>query len=335
MQLLSDTLETFVLLALAVSVVQLYLSVNKIWLRKHEPVVAESVSVAAHILALVTGLPFFLKYVLLEKDPTSAIDTGMWLGLDVLLIFIGAGFWVGAHGERRFLTGLARALRLERDEAAALARRLIRPHRPGEMIALLFEIGQLDGGLSPQQETFIRSLARSWGVPDREVQAPPPTPLTAVDLPRLTTRMSAYLSASPAAAHLRQLEDVMGLLVRMDGHVNEDEELILSELLGLIRERTGDGRAGRNEVLVVPQQPDHGERIRLRWPGARRGRYLGGEAFRVGYFYSDAYAELMAERYRREGYFTIVYLRPEGAPEPSEEQTLRHTRPMRKGERFD
>ena len=35
-----------------------YLSVNRIWIRKHEALVAESVSVSAQLLALATDIPF-------------------------------------------------------------------------------------------------------------------------------------------------------------------------------------------------------------------------------------------------------------------------------------
>jgi hypothetical protein len=55
-------LEAFAYDGVAIALVKADLVANKIWSRKHERVVAESISVAAAMLGLLTAAPFLLKH---------------------------------------------------------------------------------------------------------------------------------------------------------------------------------------------------------------------------------------------------------------------------------
>lgn len=102
--------------ALALIFVEAYLTINKIWIRKHERVVSESVSVSAQLLALVTGVPFIGLYVM-EGAYEGAISDGVFLLVNVIMIAIGIGFWVEGRRRLGFLQNLNKALRLEKGEA--------------------------------------------------------------------------------------------------------------------------------------------------------------------------------------------------------------------------
>jgi hypothetical protein len=68
MNIFEQLLNFLVTGAIFLTVVTAYLVANKIWSRKHEPLVAESVSVSAQLISAMTMLPFLIKYIAIDGD---------------------------------------------------------------------------------------------------------------------------------------------------------------------------------------------------------------------------------------------------------------------------
>ena len=59
-----------------------------------------------------------------------------------------------------------------------------------------------------------------------------------------------------------------------------------------------------HEVLIVPQNHEQFEAVEALIPGAELKEQRGGKVFSAGRFFSDAYAEVVCEKYIALGLFT-------------------------------
>ena len=85
MKLFEQLINILVVGAIALTVVKTYLTANKIWSRKHEQVVSESVSVSAQLIGIVTTVPFLVKYTLIDADFMSLANMSIKLTLAPLV----------------------------------------------------------------------------------------------------------------------------------------------------------------------------------------------------------------------------------------------------------
>ena len=106
--------------ALAFSLAAAYLKINKIWKRKHNVEVANSVSIAGNVLDVIPLIVFAMNYVLIAQWQ-GFIRSTIWVVAGLILIMIGSGFWVQASRHKSTWTRLKEALRLERSEVGHLA----------------------------------------------------------------------------------------------------------------------------------------------------------------------------------------------------------------------
>ena len=73
--------------SLLLAAAQIYLTLNKLWSRKHEPVVAESISIMGESLGLVPLLLLTMTF-LLDGHWEGVVDGGLWLGAGAITILI-------------------------------------------------------------------------------------------------------------------------------------------------------------------------------------------------------------------------------------------------------
>ena len=81
MNLFEQLINLLVVGAIVLTVVKTYLTANKVWSRKHEKVVSESVSVSAQLIGIVTSVPFLIKYSLIDSDFMSLANMSIKLAL--------------------------------------------------------------------------------------------------------------------------------------------------------------------------------------------------------------------------------------------------------------
>lgn len=296
--------------------VEIYLSLNKLWKRKHERVVAESISISAKFVSLFPVFVFTCDFLLktVVKDTTEFIpnilSNFMLIFFICVQVAIGAGIWVAEQRHKSFWTLLKAALKLEKEEVAALANALFHPNSAEKILKVISMVAVADGHLDEREKIFIKSFADSWGVSvdfkALEREAHPD-----VNLDMVRQSMVDFLGESPPTELAMQLVDVLNLLVKIDGNVSDKEEMMLEELTGLVNRYVNSvenksGGAKMLYVAVVPQSPDQEKSIVNLIPKLVKKQIAGGYAFVTGPFFSDKYAQIICEEYRAFSFFSVA-----------------------------
>ena len=299
-------LQLLAVLALVMTAAQAYLIVNKLWIRKHEAAVAESVSILGETLGI---LPMGILTVtfLTRGSWEGVVDAIIWIFVGVVTIAIGTGRWVEGKRRRGFWTLVREAVKLERDEVGDLARSFLRPSGAPKILRVLGRVALIDRDLDERERAFIETFAENWGIDFSWDELRGELEGGQSDFAELRRALDDYLRLSPPPAQASQLGDVLGALVAIDEQTTDEEELMLDELQGMLAEyvdREGQGLGWG--VAIVPQNPDQDAAIASLLPGVERRAVEGGHAYVLGPYHSPRYAELVRARYRSLNIFTTV-----------------------------
>ena len=315
MSLFQDFIKVMIYVSVAFMAIEIYLTLNKLWKRKHERVVAESISISAKFFSLFPIFVFTTDFViksLASNNPESYLPNIL---SNLMLIFfigvqiaIGAGIWVAEQRHVSFWTLLKEALRLEKEEVGDLANSLFHPHSAAKILKVISMVAVADGHLDEKEKSFIKSFADSWGLHvdfnALEKEARPD-----VNLDSVRQSMVDFLGESPPKELAMQLVDVLNLLVKIDGNVSSKEEMMLEELTGLVNRYVNDGdKSHMLYVAVVPQSPDQEKSILNLIPKLVKKPIAGGYAFVTGPFFSEKYAQIICEEYRAFQFFSVTVM---------------------------
>jgi hypothetical protein len=307
MTTLRAALEYLVIASLMLAALQIYLTTNKLWKRKHERAVAESISIMGEFVGLVPVLLLTVKFTL-DGQWQGAVDGLLWITGATVAVAIGSGMWVEGRRHLGFSRLLKDAIQLERDEVGYLAKSFMRPSGAAHILRILGRIALLDDDLDERERRFIESFARSWGIDFAwdSVTAQPGDKSS--DLLPLREEVRAYLATSPPPQQVRQLHDVLHALVNIDEQVTRQEDLMLAELDGMmdayLREErdTTPGFA----VVLVPQGAEQDQAIAAVLPDLPKRELHGGLVYVAGTYHSFDFAELVSAQYRALNFFTAV-----------------------------
>jgi hypothetical protein len=273
MTLLRSTLDLLVLASLGLAALQIYLTTNKLWKRKHEPAVAESISIMGEFVGLVPVTLFTAKFAV-DGQWEGAVDGVLWIIAAGIVITVGTGRWVEGRRELGFFRLLGDSLRQERGEVGYLAKSFIRPSGANHILRMLGRLALLDDHLDEKEKAFVESFAHTWGIDFDWGSVPAAPGDSALDFIPLRDELEQYLATSPPAAQVRQLGDVLHALVGIDDTVTAQESLMMAEIDGMMdaylnaadRDRVNFG------VVLVPQGPEQDQAIATVLPGAAQAR---------------------------------------------------------------
>ncbi|MEO0562824.1 MAG: TerB family tellurite resistance protein, partial [Chloroflexota bacterium] len=208
------------------------------------------------------------------------------------------GLFIPANEGGGFLSLVWRSLRMERAEATNLLRTFANPKGSRQIIALMKQLAAVDGEIDQSEIDLIAQFTRAWGI-----EPPKLTPGLVdevVSLESLDEGLADYLAVEPPPEQAQQLVDLIALLVRADNEVTEREQLVLGELQGQVAaycaEQLHEDQYAY-DVLIVPQSAKQREAVRELLPNAAPEERLGGVVFFVGRYYSQPFAEAVAEKY--------------------------------------
>jgi len=300
-----ETVEIFAVLGLAVAVGISYLKVNKLWSRRHIREVAESISVAAALLGLVTAIPFVIKFAILNRDLAAAARFSLTAAVAVVFFLVGIGLWVQS-GQVGFWQRVRRALRLERDELGTLIHSFTRPREAEAIVRILSLMSRVDEQLDKAELELMISVARPWGIHESEFsggQADGPADIFAV-----RDAFLEYLALKPPRDQVQKVADLVGYMAEADKKISREERLVMDELDPVILAYLQDNQITMesHEVLVVPQSSEQLQLIRARIGPLELLRRAGGEAFVVGTYFSRPFALEVCRLYRKMSFFTTV-----------------------------
>ncbi len=302
--------EFLVAIGVVIAAISNYLIINKLWKRKHLKDVAESVSVSAALLGLATAIPLFLQFVLIDRSMLPAAKTAIGILTGIIFVLIGTGLWVRENRGLGFGRLFRGALKLEQRESADLLKAMMRPRGANEILRILEKMASIDREVHEREITLIRDFAEQWKVRAPELTAGRLDKGEAGDLLQVRQAVIDYLDLTPPQEQASQLMDVLNLFVQADSRVSPEEETILEEVKGLLGQYVDrDGEQPSYEVVIVPQSEEQIDAVRSLIPGTELEERRGGRVFTVGRFFSEAYAEVVSQKYIGLGLFTTHVVR--------------------------
>lgn len=309
MRIFEQLINFLVVGAIVLTVVKAYLTANKVWSRKHQKVVSESVSVSAQLIGILTSVPFLIKYALIDADFMSLANMSIKLSLTFLFLMIGIGIWVRVEGRESLWMKVKRSLKLEKEESLDLINALIRPAGARTIIEVLRQLAMIDKDLDEREMILIQEFADRWNIEiDFHMEfgktAERPTEQMHIDL---RNKLLSYLAISPDKVQASQFLDIINRLVSVDETVSDEEQFILEEIRGLIETYINDGRARTTySVIVVPQDRDERVAIRALLPDESPRAQWGGNIYYAGIFHSRPFADMMSKKYQALNLFSTV-----------------------------
>jgi len=308
MELFQKVISVLAFLSIGFSLIEVYLTVNQIWKRKHERVVAESISVSANLVSLIPGFIFSLNF-FLQGEYIGLIDSTLFAGLAIFYIFVGMSLWVEGERKKGLWTLIKQTLNFERKEAGDLAKSFFKPSGAQKVINILSQLAMIDEVIDPREKQFIQSFIDNWNInysiDDNLIDNQ--TTSNSVSLINLRKDVIDYLSTSPPQKQVSELNDMVKALINIDQEVSEQEKLIMGELDGLFSEYISQQtNLARYHVVVIPQNERQAQVIMTSLPELARYEVAEGIAYNSGPFYSKDYADVISEGYRSLNLFSIV-----------------------------
>lgn len=284
---------------------EVYLTLNRLWIRKHERSVAESISMMAKLIGIVPLAIFAVDNMFIGQW-RGFIDNALWIVAAVVQIAIAAGLWVAMPRRTSTLQLFARALRTESSELGRLASEILRPPGARKVLDLMSRLAFLDHHLDPRERQLLRAFGKAWGEEVKE-RASIAHGVTAASsrFDRLQETLAEYLATSPPSAHLAPVADVLTLLAHADGTVAPEEERALADLHAMVAARHGESAGPLYYAAVVPTSAE--DRAAL----AREQHALAPaalHAFVAGPFHSRRFADVVVAQYRDK--FTAAVVDP-------------------------
>lgn len=302
-------INVLAVVALLLAAIKTYLIANKLWSRKHERIVAESISVSAQLIGIITTLPFLVRYLIIDGDYMSLANMAINLALTVLYLMIGVGIWLQVDEEAGLWAMAKRALRLERKESLNLIYALIRPAGARIILDVLRKVAMIDNHLDEKERAFIQEFADAWSINIdfddlRQHASVQSTSQMYIDLHE---RVADYLAISPDRTQASQFLDIVNSLVGVDQTTSKEEIFILDEIRGMVETYVHSGEvATAFNVILVPQGPEEHAAIQVLLPNVTPEPKWGGNIYTAGKYYSRPFAEMISEKYQVLNLFSIV-----------------------------
>ena len=283
-----------------------YLKLNKIWIRKHNAEVADSVSIVGNVVYIIPLTFFALNYILIAHWQ-GVIDSVIWIISGIVYILIGSRLWVQSHRHKTFWARLQEVLKLERSEVGDLANSFLRPSGGKIILEILAHFAYIDRKLSVREQEFIQSFADTWHMKfDWKEHRKLAVSEQSVSFIKTRDEVERYLKISPPAEQVAQLIDVLDALIIVDESISAEEELILEEVVGLLHSYVNDSDVqAKFSVVVAPQNDDQDSAIATLLPNVEKTEVAGGSGYMIGSYYSQDYADVICNQYRALGFFTI------------------------------
>ena len=284
--------------ALIFSVIKGYLTVNKIWKRRKNEEVANSISIVAAMLGFAVGFPFLLNSLIITNDYFSAAKSVVALFLASVFTLIGTGYFVDSNRGKSFFTLLGKALKLEGSESGDLLSDMLSPKGARKIIYILEKLAAIDDDIAQEEIDLIRQFSDKWGIPVPDLK--PGKPENVTNLVELKALVQSYLNEGPDTDVAEGLVDLINMMAEADDEVTDEEAMAVAEFTGMIAHYVSSEKGGdieMYEVNIVPQGDEQMDAVRELLPELDIVKDRGGQVFKVGKYFSEDYAEAVCKKY--------------------------------------
>ena len=284
--------------ALIFSVIKGYLTVNKIWKRRKNEEVANSISIVAAMLGFAVGFPFLLNSLIITNDYFSAAKSVVALFLASVFTLIGTGYFVDSNRGKSLFTLLGKALKLEGSESGDLLSDMLRPRGARKIIDILEKLAAIDDDIAQEEIDLIKQFSDKWGIPVPDLK--PGKPENVTNLVELKALVQSYLNEGPDTDVAEGLVDLINMMAEADDEVTDEEAMAVAEFTGMIAHYVSSEKGGdieMYEVNIVPQGDEQMGAVRELLPELDIVKDRGGQVFKVGKYFSEDYAEAVCKKY--------------------------------------
>lgn len=308
METWKEVIGVLAYLSLGIGAISAYLQLNKVWSRKHREEVANSISIAGHVMTIIPLIIFGLNFLVVAQWQ-GFINSIIWICWGSMMILIGSGLWIKGNRKKGLWNNVKRALRLEKSEVGDLAMALIRPASADLLLRILTEFAWIDDELDEREKQYIQNFADSWNLEvnwsvhgstknNKDLHA---------NLTATHELVDSYLLTSPPSDQVDELADVLTQLTQIDDEVTEAEEILLEEVLAMLTGYKGDdGGSEHHAVVIAPRSEEQTNMLKALIPDSEEVAVAGGWGYVVGNYCSLKYAKTMCEQFRKQGFFTVT-----------------------------
>jgi len=287
-------------------VAEIYLTLNKLWSRKHEPQVVESISVMSKLVGLVPVTVFAIDGGLKHQWLVLLVN-GLWIMARTVQLMIGIGLWEVGRRRISLWAMVRRSLNQERSELGDLLKALVRPTGARQIIDILGQLAYIDDHLDPSEQALIQTFADHWQIAlDWDTIHAHRLSTPSLRLQSLSHAITTYLGMGPPADQVSQLGDLVGLVIRVDGRVTAEENITLAEATHQLKSYVTGGKPDYCYVNIVPRSSDQATALVSLLMNVEERQVAGGRTYLVGPYFSALYAEEVAKQYRALGFFAIM-----------------------------
>lgn len=288
------------------SLIEVYLTLNKLWSRKHIKEVADSISISARATGMIPGGVFTLNY-FFQQQWQGFIDGTIWIFASIIQILIAAGIWVAGNKKFNFITLVKKSLEKETKEIFNLAKSFFHVEGRQKIIDLLAATALTDKVLKDGEKTFVEDLANEWGIEvswDKLISRFKKEDVSALFL--MSLEMHDYLQLNPSKQEVKLLLKLIKRLSDESGFSRPENQFIIDEFGEAFRYYPSTRYPEHFRVQLVPQEKEQHERLQA--TGIRmESKYIGsGFTYILGPFFTHAFAERVANEFELLGYFATT-----------------------------
>ena len=288
------------------SIIEVYLTLNKLWSRKHIKEVADSISISARATGMIPGGVFTINY-FLNQQWQGFIDGTIWIFASIIQILIAAGVWVAGNKKFNFLTLIRRSLERETHEIFHLAKSFFNIKGRQKIIDLLAATALTDKVLKEGEKVFVEDLANEWGIEvswEKLISRFKKEDVSALFL--MSLEMFDYLKLNPSRQEVKLLLKLIKRLSDENGYSRPENQFIIDEFGEAFRHYPSVKYPEHYRVQIVPQEKSQHERLQATGVNMK-SKYIGsGFTYIVGPFFTQAFADRVSAEFEALGYFATT-----------------------------
>ena len=199
MEIFATIIKVLLSISVLINAITVYLKINKLWKRKHEPVVAESISIFSMMLHLLTNIPFVIYYLVIAENQDLRVGVTNIIGIVFFSfsLLTGIGFWVKDPDHYGLWQKFMKALKQEAGESTTLIKAMGKPAGRKELASLLYRLAWFDDKLDEKEREFVQMFADEWEIDMQPILQQPPPERGIEKINAVRSGVVAYLAQKP------------------------------------------------------------------------------------------------------------------------------------------
>jgi len=287
-----------------------YLRANKLWSRKHMQDVAESVSLMAQGVGLLT-LGSFALASYIDGSITGIVSSVVWFSMTVFMILVGTGVWLSNTRGLTFWEKFKKFVNKETSEVGDLIKGFYAPAGKDYLVQIVQKIALIDNNISTSEKIILTKVFDEWDEElDMDALLASNDENVGTNAIEIHDLVESYLNISPPNDQVSRLIDLITLLVKSDGKVSDEESLVSEEALQHLDSYVSEGVGStRYDVAIIPQKESQRKDIQKLFPQLTYVEESHGDVYLNERFFTIAMANIYCEKYKDHGLNAVVIVR--------------------------